>query len=76
MIKAFKSTTDYRHNKPVADKVLNREFVLKRPNQRLVGDYLYTNTAGLALSISLYRPLLQWHCKQVYGQQNDSDTSG
>lgn len=42
--KKFKTTTDSKHNLPVADNLLNREFEAGKPNQSWVGDITYIPT--------------------------------
>ena len=37
----FKTTTNSRHNKPVADNVLDRDFQRVQPNQAYAGDITY-----------------------------------
>ena len=37
----FKATTNSRHNKPVADNTLDRDFQREQPNQAYVGDITY-----------------------------------
>ena len=40
----FKATTDSRHNKPVADNLLERDFHRDQPDQAYVGDITYVPT--------------------------------
>ena len=40
----FKATTDSRHNKPVAENLLSREFSRSQPDQAYVGDITYIPT--------------------------------
>lgn len=40
----FKVTTDSRHNLPVAENILNREFTASSPNTKWVADITYINT--------------------------------
>ncbi len=51
--KKFKATTNSRHNLPVADNLLNRQFEVATPNQAYVGDitYVWTQEGWLYLSI-------------------------
>ena len=65
MKKAFKVTTDSRHNKPVADNLLNREFTQEAPDQVFVGDITYIQTLEgwlyLSVFIDLYsRTVVGW----------------
>ncbi|KAF0194135.1 MAG: hypothetical protein FD169_1992 [Bacillota bacterium] len=41
----FKATTNSKHNLPVAENLLNREFAAERPNQKMVSDITYLWTA-------------------------------
>lgn len=56
--KKFKATTNSKHNLPVAENKLNRQFKAERPNQRLVSDitYVWTEEGWLyvAAIIDLY----------------------
>lgn len=57
--KRFKRTTDSKHNKPVADNILNRNFSeIKRPNEVWVTDITYIRTGQgwlyLAVVIDLF----------------------
>ncbi|NYZ70427.1 IS3 family transposase, partial [Endozoicomonas sp. SM1973] len=40
----FKATTDSKHNKPVAENLLNRQFSWSQPDQAYVGDITYIPT--------------------------------
>ena len=42
--KKYKATTNSKHNLPVAENLLNREFDATRPNQKLVSDITYIPT--------------------------------
>jgi transposase InsO family protein len=42
--KKFKATTNSKHNLPVAENLLNREFKASKPNQAWVGDITYIAT--------------------------------
>lgn len=42
--KKFKATTNSKHNLPVAENLLNRQFVSNKPNQTWVGDVTYIAT--------------------------------
>jgi transposase InsO family protein len=61
----FKVTTDSRHNLPVAENHLNRQFSTEKPNQVYVGDITYISTQEgwlyLAVVIDLYsRQVVGW----------------
>lgn len=61
----FKATTDSRHNKPVADNLLERDFHRDQPNQAYVGDITYVPTREgwlyLSVFIDLYsRAVVGW----------------
>nr|WP_241235127.1 IS3 family transposase [Amphritea opalescens] len=61
----FKVTTDSRHNKPVAQNLLDRQFQVEQPNQVYVGDITYIPTREgwlyLAVFIDLYsRAVVGW----------------
>jgi len=38
MANKYKTTTNSKHNLPVADNILNREFTADKPNQKMVSD--------------------------------------
>jgi transposase InsO family protein len=42
--KKFKATTNSKHHLPVADNILNRDFVAKVPNEKWVSDITYVAT--------------------------------
>lgn len=42
--KKFKATTNSKHNLPIAENLLNREFTASKPNQAWVGDITYITT--------------------------------
>lgn len=42
--KKFKATTNSKHNLPVAENLLNRQFTADKPNQKLVSDITYVWT--------------------------------
>lgn len=50
--KKFKATTDSKHNLPVAENLLNREFEATKPNQKMVSDitYLWTEEGWLYIA--------------------------
>jgi putative transposase len=61
----FKATTDSKHNLPVADNLLDRQFTVQEPNQAYVGDITYIHTREgwlyLAVVIDLYsRQIVGW----------------
>ncbi len=61
----FKATTHPKHNLPVADNLLDRQFTVQRPNQAYVGDITYIRTQEgclyLAVVIGLYsRQAVGW----------------
>jgi len=39
--KKYKATTNSKHNLPVAENILNREFKADKPNQKMVSDITY-----------------------------------
>ena len=43
-MKKYKATTNSRHNLPVAENLLNRNFQAERPNEKLVSDISYVRT--------------------------------
>lgn len=63
--KKYKATTNSRHNLPVAENILNRNFVAEYPNQKWVSDITYIPTKEgwlyLAGIMDLYgRRLVGW----------------
>lgn len=52
LAKKFKATTNSRHNLPVAENILNRDFRADRPNQKMVSDitYLWTEEGWLYIA--------------------------
>ena len=44
VVKKYKATTNSKHNLPVAENLLNREFTAERPNQKWVSDITYVPT--------------------------------
>jgi len=63
--KKFKATTYSKHNHPVAENVLDRNFTVEKPNQVWVGDITYVwTTEGwlyLATIIDLFsRKIVGW----------------
>lgn len=61
----FKTTTNSKHNKPVAPNLLNQQFNVEAPNHYWVGDISYISTNEgwlyLAIVIDLYsRKIIGW----------------
>jgi transposase InsO family protein len=61
----FKSTTDSKHNLPVAPNLLEQNFTTDKPNQKWAGDITYLMTSEgwlyLAVIIDLYsRSVIGW----------------
>ena len=61
----YKATTNSRHNYPVAENILDRQFTASTPNQRWVSDITYIDTAEgwlyLAVVLDLYsRAIVGW----------------
>ena len=50
----FKATTNSRHDKPVADNILNREFRQSQPDKAYVGDITYIPTREGWLYLSVF----------------------
>lgn len=50
--KKFKATTDSKHNLPVAENILKRDFKAHKPNQKMVSDitYLWTDEGWLYIA--------------------------
>jgi putative transposase len=50
--KKFKATTNSKHNLPVAENLLNRDFTAAKPNQKMVSDitYLWTDEGWLYIA--------------------------
>lgn len=50
--KKFKATTNSKHNLPVAENLLNRDFTTTKPNQKMVSDitYLWTDEGWLYIA--------------------------
>ena len=44
VVKKYKATTNSKHNLPVAENLLNREFYANRPNEKWVSDITYVAT--------------------------------
>ncbi|WP_406678369.1 IS3 family transposase [Moorella sp. ACPs] len=60
----FKVTTDSKHNLPVAENILNREFTANSPNKRWVTDITYINTDEGWLYLAAVMDL---HSKRIVG---------
>jgi len=58
----FKKTTDSKHDNPIANNVLNRDFSVGKPQQRWVADitYLDTQTSGLYLAAVMDLGTRKW----------------
>ena len=52
LAKKFKATTNSKHNLPVAENLLNRDFSATKPNQKMVSDitYLWTEEGWLYIA--------------------------
>lgn len=50
--KKFKATTNSKHDLPVAENILNRDFIVDKPNEKMVSDitYLWTNEGWLYIA--------------------------
>jgi putative transposase len=44
VVKKYKATTNSKHDLPVAENILNREFTASKPNQKMVSDITYVWT--------------------------------
>lgn len=65
-VKKYKATTNSKHNLPVQENVLNREFTASKPNEKWVTDMTYVGTEEgwlyLASVMDLYsRKIVGWH---------------
>jgi putative transposase len=72
--KKFKVTTDSKHNFPVAQNLLNRDFTANAPNQKWCGDisYVWTDEGWmyLAVVIDLYsRSVVGWSIQSTMSRQ-------
>ena len=63
-VKKYKATTNSNHDLPVAENLLNREFLADKPNQKWVSDitYIWTYEGWLESWIYVVEQLLvfQW----------------
>jgi putative transposase len=65
VVRKYKATTNSKHNLPVADNILNREFTAEHPNQKWVSDitYVWTDEGWLYVAgiLDLYgREVIGW----------------
>lgn len=72
--KKFKVTTDSKHNLPVAQNILNRNFTAQAPNEKWCGDISYVWTEEgwmyLAVVIDLYsRSVIGWSIQSTMSRQ-------
>lgn len=63
--KKFRITTDSNHKLPIAENILNREFLVKKPDKYYVGDITYIHTLEgwlyLSVVIDLFsRKIIGW----------------
>jgi putative transposase len=60
----FKVTMDSKHDKPVFDNILNRQFNAEKPNQRWTSDmtYIHTNEGWLYLAV-----IMDLYSKKIVG---------
>lgn len=77
--KKFKATTNSNHNFPVAENLLDRNFVASKPNEKWVSDitYLWTDEGWLylAVMIDLYsRSVVGWSMSERMTTPLVSDT--
>jgi len=70
--KKFKATTDSKHNLPVAENILNRDFAPSTPNMSWAGDitYIWTREGWLYLAV-----VLDLYSRKVVGWSMDSTMS-
>ena len=64
VVKKYRATTNSKHNLPVAENILNREFEAQRPNQKWVSDitYIATDEGWLYLA-----GILDLHGREIAG---------
>lgn len=65
----YKATTNSKHNLPVAENLLNREFTANRPNQKWVSDITYIPTDEGWLYLA---GILDLHGRELIGWAMDS----
>ena len=61
--RAYKATTNSRHNCPIAPNLLQRQFTFSRPNQAWVGDITYIPTGEGWLYFAIVKDL----CTTLFG---------
>jgi Transposase and inactivated derivatives len=51
--KKFKATTNSNHKLPVADNIINRDFSVEKPNEKMVSDitYVWTDEGWLYVAV-------------------------
>jgi len=67
--KKYKATTNSKHNLPVADNLLNREFTAQKPNEKWVTDITYIPTGEGWLYLA---GVLDLHGRRLIGWAMDS----
>ena len=70
MKRRYKNTTDSRHNLPIADNILNRDFSAEKPNQKWVSDLTYVWT--MAGWLYLYT-IIDLYSRKVVGWSMDDN---
>lgn len=67
--KKFKVTTNSKHDLPISENIINRDFTAEQPNTKWVGDitYIGTNEGWLYLAI-----VLDLHSRKIVGWSMDS----
>lgn len=53
-VKKYRTTTDSRHNEPIAENLLNRQFNVSEPNKVWVGDITYFKIHGKWYYLSIF----------------------
>jgi len=64
VVKKYKATTNSKHNLPVAENILNREFTAERPNQKWLSDITYVATDEGWLYVAC---ILDLHGREIVG---------